>query len=162
MNTYDHFKKYEWLGEFWLPKRKRRFPGKLSYNPEDGVVLECLYSKVEQSFWNSKQIFGLLETGEFCSVFCEKPCFLNNNEINRLIHSKFPCKSVVFSDQDLRESNVIGLQIEFSNFSQLDIKKMTSRSCTNNKMIVLNRANKDGVHVDFICEQVFKKIRFSS
>ncbi|MBN8520258.1 MAG: hypothetical protein J0L71_21010, partial [Candidatus Accumulibacter sp.] len=54
----------EWVGEFFAPDQyEKRFPGKLSYSPEDGVILSYAITGSELPS-ESALVHGVLDTGD--------------------------------------------------------------------------------------------------
>ncbi len=75
-SSYNLLEKYEWLGEFWIPKTDNKMPGILSYSPKDGIKLKLLgrYHRVKPVVKDEdiKTLFGYtFETGPL-TIFSPK------------------------------------------------------------------------------------------
>lgn len=68
MTTNALFESREWIGEFFVPDQyEKRFPGKISYAPEEGVILS--YSITGNELPNeSELVHGVLDTGDKCTL----------------------------------------------------------------------------------------------
>ena len=67
MNKYNHFEDYEWFGQFHSPDKEVEFPGKLTYTPENGLILEfiCPYQHIKPYSY----IHGILSDYAACTLF---------------------------------------------------------------------------------------------
>jgi len=62
------FEEWQWIGEFFVPDQyEKRFPGKISYSPEDGVILSYSITGNELPS-ESELIHGVLDTGDKCTL----------------------------------------------------------------------------------------------
>lgn len=62
------FEERQWIGEFFVPDQyEKRFPGKISYSPEDGVILSYSITGNELPS-ESELIHGVLDTGDKCTL----------------------------------------------------------------------------------------------
>jgi len=58
----------EWIGEFYVEDYAKRFPGRVNYSPEQGIILD--YSIEDCNFpENTKYLLGILSKGEKCTLF---------------------------------------------------------------------------------------------
>jgi hypothetical protein len=66
MSRYNHFDTYEWIGLFWTADKELEFPGKLTYTPEDGLLLDFM-CPIKQC-GESPYLHAVLATGEVCTL----------------------------------------------------------------------------------------------
>ncbi len=68
MATMRLFEERQWVGEFFVPGQyEKRFPGKLNYSPEDGVILSYAITGSELPS-ESELVHGVLDTGDKCTL----------------------------------------------------------------------------------------------
>ncbi len=131
MSKYDHFEKYEWIGLFWAesdcieketPIESESyidFPGKLSYDIENGVQLEFM-CPMGRRIKKSRHIYGALENGEKCTLFgnFDPDRFgFHSGEIS-IYKAKITFESVVFGIHITTEEKFDGISMDFTNFQE--------------------------------------------
>lgn len=62
------FKDRQWIGEFYVPDQyDKRFPGKIDYSPEEGVILSYAITGNDTPR-ESEVVYGILDTGDKCTL----------------------------------------------------------------------------------------------
>ena len=56
-----------WIGEFFSSNYEKRFPGKVIYSPENGIVLDYTITGLEQPA-ATEYVYGVLENGRKCTL----------------------------------------------------------------------------------------------
>ena len=118
MSKYNHLENYEWFGHFYTPDEEIEFPGKLSYSPEDGVVLEfmCPMKFIKPHSY----IHGLLSNNEPCTLFGEFDSNKFGFRIGKysIFQGKIKFDSVMFGDHFSNYDKFTGFIVDFTNFQE--------------------------------------------
>lgn len=115
---YNHFENYEWTGMFCNPDSDDKFCGKVTYTPEDGVLIN-LFCISQLKTKNFDCLYGILSTGDLCTLlgkFCVDGMKMNESAI--LHNGACSVYAMIFGEHVSNEQLFAGFSLDLTNFQE--------------------------------------------
>lgn len=157
MNKYNHFEDYEWFGQFHSPDKEVEFPGKLTYTPENGLILEfiCPYQHIKPYSY----IHGILSDYAACTLFgkFDSREFGFHIGTNSIFKGKIRFDLIIFGNHFSNNEKFSGFIADFTNFQEFCCPEAlrNSTECSNKPLIEYSA---DNFTISLINQPIFNHV----